>query len=471
MMYHFSEEEFKKNFKWKSLDEKSSDSCRIYHIPDQRFKLFPYKATGKKQSPIVIDMEEVIGEFIKIAMNVTTSNADFDSVINRVIKEIDIEKDDIPSLLDIIKSLFYKDGQFVANNIGMYVFKGDSDNKSVPRHAIFLNDVLRIDDTDKKVINTAMDLYPYNALERLMIDCIDTNKNYKKQDKTPYFVVYEDAAQKFKKDFHFMLKNGMSSPKELSNLLALYYLYYTSQTCITLDHFGSGSRTSQTKLFFALDWEKVSANRECCRGGWKSLHENVNNIFCHAITLELLNQIEDTEMMVDYIKLSEMIHEGAIDDQQTAKEIENIEQVYIDAIGDYTDFNSIAFYESTSSTDTAIQHLFKCVKRQFLNTDRKRANEAYVEKLTEFYKNRWLKNRKKAGLVFNLTESDIIFLTKISIQNSDRIRLADLFTEYEKRGIYLDNISKGLLQQFFTRLNLLDKKSDSGDAQYVKRIL
>ena len=470
-MYHFSEEEFKKNFKWKSLDEKSSDSCRIYHIPDQRFKLYPYKATGKKQSPIVIDMEEVIGEFIKIAMNVTTSNADFDSVINRVIKEIDIEKDDIPSLLDIIKSLFYKDGQFVANNIGMYVFKGDSDNKSVPRHAIFLNDVLRIDDTDKKVINTAMDLYPYNALERLMIDCIDTNKNYKKQDKTPYFVVYEDAAQKFKKDFHFMLKNGMSSPKELSNLLALYYLYYTSQTCITLDHFGSGSRTSQTKLFFALDWEKVSANRECCRGGWKSLHENVNNIFCHAITLELLNQIEDTEMMVDYIKLSEMIHEGAIDDQQTAKEIENIEQVYIDAIGDYTDFNSIAFYESTSSTDTAIQHLFKCVKRQFLNTDRKRANEAYVEKLTEFYKNRWLKNRKKAGLVFNLTESDIIFLTKISIQNSDRIRLADLFTEYEKRGIYLDNISKGLLQQFFTRLNLLDKKSDSGDAQYVKRIL
>ena len=470
-MYHFSEEEFKKNFKWKSLDEKSSDSCRIYHIPDQRFKLFPYKATGKKQSPIVIDMEEVIGEFIKIAMNVTTSNADFDSVINRVIKEIDIEKDDIPSLLDIIKSLFYKDGQFVANNIGMYVFKGDSDNKSVPRHAIFLNDVLRIDDTDKKVINTAMDLYPYNALERLMIDCIDTNKNYKKQDKTPYFVVYEDAAQKFKKDFHFMLKNGMSSPKELSNLLALYYLYYTSQTCITLDHFGSGSRTSQTKLFFALDWEKVSANRECCRGGCKSLHENVNNIFCHAITLELLNQIEDTEMMVDYIKLSEMIHEGAIDDQQTAKEIENIEQVYIDAIGDYTDFNSIAFYESTSSTDTAIQHLFKCVKRQFLNTDRKRANEAYVEKLTEFYKNRWLKNRKKAGLVFNLTESDIIFLTKISIQNSDRIRLADLFTEYEKRGIYLDNISKGLLQQFFTRLNLLDKKSDSGDAQYVKRIL
>ena len=39
------------------------------------------------------------------------------------------------------------------------------------------------------------------------------------------------------------------------------------------------------------------------------------------------------------------------------------------------------------------------------------------------------------------------------------------------RGIFLDNISKEHLQEFFTKLNLIDKKSDSGDAQYVKRIL
>lgn len=47
----------------------------------------------------------------------------------------------------------------------------------------------------------------------------------------------------------------------------------------------------------------------------------------------------------------------------------------------------------------------------------------------------------------------------------------DLYKEYEYRGIYLDNTSKEYLQDFFTKLNLIDKKSDSGDAQYVKRIL
>lgn len=116
-----------------------------------------------------------------------------------------------------------------------------------------------------------------------------------------------------------------------------------------------------------------------------------------------------------------------------------------------------------------MRHLFECVKAQFVR--RKAANDKYVKKLSEFYKKRWLKNRKKAGYVFNLTERDIIFLTKISIQEKDRIRLTDLFSAYGERGVYLDNASKALLQEFFTKLNLLDKKSDSGDAQYVKRIL
>lgn len=111
------------------------------------------------------------------------------------------------------------------------------------------------------------------------------------------------------------------------------------------------------------------------------------------------------------------------------------------------------------------------MEAQFLNTERKRANQFYNEKFSEFCKSRWVKNRKKSGLVLNLTERDVIFLTKICLRNEEKIRLVDLYKEYERRGLYLDNTSKEYLQEFFTKLNLIDKKSDSGDAQYVKRIL
>ena len=74
-------------------------------------------------------------------------------------------------------------------------------------------------------------------------------------------------------------------------------------------------------------------------------------------------------------------------------------------------------------------------------------------------------------MVLNLTERDIIFLTKLALRDMEKIRLNELYAQYELRGVFLDTTSKALLQEFFTKLNLIDKKSDSGDAQYVKRIL
>ena len=40
-----------------------------------------------------------------------------------------------------------------------------------------------------------------------------------------------------------------------------------------------------------------------------------------------------------------------------------------------------------------------------------------------------------------------------------------------KRGIYLDKQSQESIVEFYEKLNLIEKKSDSGDAQYVKGIL
>lgn len=49
--------------------------------------------------------------------------------------------------------------------------------------------------------------------------------------------------------------------------------------------------------------------------------------------------------------------------------------------------------------------------------------------------------------------------------------LNEVFRQFEMRGIYLDQPSKDEVVQFYTKLNLIEKKSDSGDAQYVRRIL
>ena len=58
------------------------------------------------------------------------------------------------------------------------------------------------------------------------------------------------------------------------------------------------------------------------------------------------------------------------------------------------------------------------------------------------------------------------------LQCFDSAVLVDgLIKELERRGVYLDKDSRNRLIDFYQRLNVLEKKSDSGDALYVRSIL
>lgn len=64
-----------------------------------------------------------------------------------------------------------------------------------------------------------------------------------------------------------------------------------------------------------------------------------------------------------------------------------------------------------------------------------------------------------------------MLLTKIIIADAQQMRLNTLFKEFEGRGIFMDSATKECVVEFYEKLNLIEKKSDSGDAQYVKGIL
>ena len=64
----------------------------------------------------------------------------------------------------------------------------------------------------------------------------------------------------------------------------------------------------------------------------------------------------------------------------------------------------------------------------------------------------------------------LLLITSLCIQK-EKILLKELYEEYEKRGLYFDDKSKKEIENILTRLNFIDKKSDSGDAIYVRRIL
>ena len=477
--YCFDYDLFDETFK---IKDKNSN-MNLKHHTRNMFKLFPYLTSGKKISPIDLYPEEIVCEFVKTILNIECKLPNFDEITNSI--DVEIEEEYEGYFKNIISNIFFNDGNFKANNIALYKFHSFSSQKDVPYREVissseislikdlceFLVSVFDVDEEVKICLKKAMENYEPNVLESLMIDVLGKYVNNTDGKRENYFVIHSETAKKFKEDLLFMLENGMTDYSNFINLISIYYLNYVAQTCFILNRFCNVDRSESMKLYFGLDWEKISLNRDCCKNGWKLIKPLIENMFSHAVTLEILNQITDSTVKYDYIKLGQLAKSDKTLDIQLANEINKATLYYVSKIKDCPQLSEVEKIQYGTQTETEIQYLFSCIKEQFVNTSRHRAQEKYAEKFELFCKTRWLKNRRKAGLVLNLTEQDIIFLTKISIKNQSKIRLNLLFVEFEKRGISLDNTSKEMLTQYFSQLNLIDKKSDSGDAQYVKQIL
>ena len=160
------------------------------------------------------------------------------------------------------------------------------------------------------------------------------------------------------------------------------------------------------------------------------------------------------------------------DEVQIEEQLDNLYTEYTSVI---TDKSWVNFTEtnrqSGSKAFKKVYKLFEAIKYQFDKTTRSRANEAYNNWYVKFVFENFAKKRGNLGYNLNLTEDDIILMTKICINEEEKIKLNSLFKEFENRGMFFDKDSRLKIVELYEKLNLLEKKSDSGDAQYVKSVL
>ena len=95
---------------------------------------------------------------------------------------------------------------------------------------------------------------------------------------------------------------------------------------------------------------------------------------------------------------------------------------------------------------------------------------AYWRNLNNVALKYFVKSRGRYGHVLNIDKTFLYVITALCVKE-EKIKLKDLFNEYERRGLFFDRYSKEKIVELLNTWNLIDKKSDSGDAQYVKQIL
>lgn len=455
--YRIDLEDISKTFKFKENG--------LTHSQGNRFKLLPYAANEKT---LVSNFLGVEGAFSRIISNKELKDDfDVDNFLDNVSSKVsEYEGENVREVFkDIVKSMFIDDNKLVDFDIKTinYISSTNADEKV----AKFICSIF-FDDELVEIVKKHYDRDIDNILCKLVLESLPELKDKKYKDEG-YYCYLPFIKELFIKDFKFLIEDEELYKNSLRRLLEFYYMFYVGQLAMKLRAFEKADLTKPQPVYFTLNWESTSKNRTAYKFGWELLKKDVNSLFSHAITLELLNH-HGLDKQFGYKDLYELFQ--LIDESDVEAQIEEVFESYSSRLQD-KDWNAFKYDDSDSGNKAfdKVKKLFYAVEYQFDKTTRTRAYDAYKNWYVKFVQDNFGKKRGPLGYNLNLTEEDIILLTKLCINNNEKLKLNYLFDEFEKRGVFFDRDSKLKIVQLYEKLNLLEKKSDSGDAQYVRSVL
>ena len=438
---------------------------KINHSHGEKYKLLPYKT---KDANIVNDFSGVIGSISRLISN-KKLNDEFkvEEFIEEVADNIGEYQGDTNReyFKDIIRTMFIDNDNLVNFDIKTINYiKSTSDDEKI---ANFIYSVLFNED-----IKNDVRLYYDKKVENIMYNLVLKSLPKLEEKEVPlgqYKCYLPFVREQFIKDFRFLLSKEELYKDSLKRFIEYYYMFYVSQLIIKLENFERADITKPDKLYYTLGWEKTGKTRTAYQFGWEKIKNNVYSLFSHAIVLELLNH-NNMEEQLGYKDLEQLFSNS--NKESIDKEIQCIINDYKNAVNDidWTKFKK-SNKQSSVNGFNLIYELFDIVRYQFENSSRSGPNRGYGNWFVKYVEKNFAKRRGPLGYNLNMTEDDIILMTKICINNNEKLKLNELFEEFELRGLFFDRDSKTKIVELYEKLNLLEKKSDSGDAQYVKSVL
>ena len=436
----------------------------IKHKIGVKSKFFPFTTNER----YVINQKETSGTVAELVRLINGKQLDateinIDEIIKKIMSLVQIEDaNDEGYLYEIIKEqIMNEDG---SRNIFHYkLYNYINSNKKEQKIAKFLYDIVfKNMDYFNEIYNEVQD---EDVITKLILEGMDQadyliDKRLNKNED-----VYENKLTFITKlayeDFKFLSTNKEFFLEYFERLVYFYYFYYLTQLCIKINKRFNVDYNKVEETYYLLDWEKAGKNRKSTLKGYKDIRSRGEDLWVNLNVIEHSNFLMGTENY-NLVEIEEYFK--SLEEDKKKEYLETLKEW----IKEYKICTQQEYNDIELDFNILMNEIIKSVSVKLSEPGRGRRLFNNVEEIGKLY---FLKSRGGSyGYMFNLTQETVLMLTAICVKE-EKITLKALFEEYNKRGVFLDKESKELVVKFLEKLNLIDKKSDSGDAQYVKSIL
>jgi DNA phosphorothioation-dependent restriction protein DptG len=465
------------------------------HHTGYQINVFPFKTQpgGHVFKADFQSFQGIIGEVFRLLdnkdINKPKSLESYKTVLkNSIIKNAvnKVQPKDLYDFEDILTNIYFDSDSSLFKfdfNVISYMNYINNNNaiKDIP---LFITDVLLKDKKELKDLLAKKE--NENILNQLISECLPdlVERKETKREKQPYKNMLFHVTEIFQQDFEFLMLNKEYFLENIETFFKFYYFFYFTQLTFKLELFGQ-ERYQIRPIFFSMDWENLSESRlSLHKTSWKHIVKRCETVFAHANTLELMNYIlVDQHTIGDYEELTNLYNTFEPEEKEQFKNcLEELITFYKEEV---KTLNSPANWEDCQAQlELALEgkkydqeitklifSLHYTIRYQFENGKRNKPYNDYSLWLSSFCKENFTKSGGRLGPKMVLSQEILLFLTKICVGENEKIRLKVFWEKLQERGIAFDETSKLEIIKLFERINLIEKKSDSGDAQYIKSTL
>ena len=310
-----------------------------------------------------------------------------------------------------------------------------------------------------------------NLFSKILQEALTPFCGFSDDSKERDYIVLPYIKKSFEEDLCLMLEQEESvKVKYLHLLLHFYACYAVTQAIVRITAKDKQSVDEPAPFYFILNSERASVNHDAVVRGWSYQipKSSLDKLYGKSQALDILNSVLGSNVGF-YNNIRKVLYQTDFEDnrelcnkllskyQEEKREVFNrrssesgsIEEIEID-VHSYDEFIS-----TLELLCTGLQ------SPSYISRMRK--------KVIDLLSVRFLQSRR-GNFVLVLDNEMLTFLVAL-FTKSKKTKLENLYKLFNKYGIYFNRGSRLAIEEYLLKLNLLDRKSDSGEAQYVTVIL
>lgn len=277
----------------------------------------------------------------------------------------------------------------------------------------------------------------------------------------------------FASDFKWLMEQEeIVKCKYIGLFFYFYACYSVVQSVLSIKNNRNEKKMdSPVPIYFMLASEKASSSHDAVQRGWQKCFPkgSLEHLFGEVQAIDIANSLLGGNIGL-YPELMAEFNKVSFEENKAKCEyiLQNLKDDKIEMFSHRNSESADGYQEIDLCVESYVDFLKKlrhiCVGMQSPSY-----NSRIKKKVTDLLGVRFLKKRREYQ-VLALDNEMLLFLIAMITRN-EKTKLEDMYKKLLSYGICLNRGTRLLIEDYLLDLNLLDRKSDSGEAQYVKVVL